>query len=62
MKRLSVLDIKEQFTLKAILLRVSLCSVLVSFHEYPVSSIMERAINVRKAWRRIRLARRKRQI
>ena len=40
MKHLSVLDINKQFTLKAILFRVSLCLVQVSFHKYPVSSIM----------------------
>ena len=36
MKHLSVFDIKQQYILKLILLRVSLCSVQVSFHEYPV--------------------------
>ena len=37
MKHLSVFDMKQQNFLKLILLRVSLCSVQVSFHEYPVS-------------------------
>ena len=36
-KHLSVFDMKQQYILKLILLRVSLCSVKVSFHEYPVS-------------------------
>ena len=40
MKHLSVLDMKQQYILKLILLRVSLCSVQVSFHEYPVSLLI----------------------
>ena len=36
MKHLSVFDMKQQYILKLILLRVSLCSAQVSFHEYPV--------------------------
>ena len=40
MKHLSVFDMKQQYFLKLILLRVSLCSVQVSFHKYPVSSMV----------------------
>ena len=39
-KELSVFDMKQQYILKLILLRVSLCSVQVSFHEYPVSLLI----------------------
>ena len=40
MKHLSVLNMKQQYIFKLILIRVSLCSVQVSFHEYPVSSMV----------------------
>ena len=40
MKHLSVLDMKQQYIFKLILNRVSLCSVQVSVHKYPVSSMV----------------------